>query len=357
LRFSLFAVWIYMLSQTAFALRISFCALLLTLASPQTSFAWSADGHQTVGAIADALLANTATERKVKAILNGRSLEQVSVWADCVKGVNPNQDFSYTVGRRDEYAIFETPAGIEEMRDFVKRNDRNCAPKAGEESCHKQYHYSDIPYQRTRYEAGDFGTTKHDVVQAINAALAVLRGQSSPAPFQIKDQREALILLAHFLGDIHQPLHVGSIYLDANGKALNPAKGTKDDHQNHTIGGNALVIGDKAGDSNLHSYWDALPAALKRGKMREDLISKAKTVSRLNVVPEKWSTAWASDTLADARLAFDGVQFAQREAGTRGAIWKTRLPTDYDERTAKLKHAEIIKAGARLAQLLIALFP
>jgi hypothetical protein len=346
-----------MLSHSNWVRCFSFCVLLCTIAAPQLSFAWSADGHQTAGAIADALLANTATERKVKAILNGQSLEQVSVWADCVKGVDPNQDFSYTTGRRDECAIFETPAGIEEMRDFVKRNDRNCAPKAGEESCHKQYHYSDVPFQRTRYEADDFGTTKHDVVQAINAAIAVLRGQNAPAPFQIKDQREALILLAHYVGDIHQPLHVGSIYLDANGKALNPAKDTKNDRQNHTIGGNALVIEE----SNLHSYWDALPASLKHGKMRKELIGKAKTVVRLNDSPKllssAWSIAWASETLAGARLAFDGVQFDKRGLGTRGNVWQTRLPANYDQRSAAFKEAEIVKAGARLAQLLSTLFP
>ena len=33
------------------------------------------------------------------------------------------------------------------------------------------------------------------------------------------------MLLAHFVGDIHQPLHVGALYLDSNDKPVNPNLG------------------------------------------------------------------------------------------------------------------------------------
>jgi len=34
--------------------------------------------------------------------------------------------------------------------------------------------------------------------------------------------------LAHYVGDIHRPLHVGAVYLDALGKPVNPNVGTFD---------------------------------------------------------------------------------------------------------------------------------
>jgi hypothetical protein len=34
----------------------------------------------------------------------------------------------------------------------------------------------------------------------------------------------ALILLAHYVADIHQPLHVGAAYFDAQGRATDPDK-------------------------------------------------------------------------------------------------------------------------------------
>jgi hypothetical protein len=48
------------------------------------------------------------------------------------------------------------------------------------------------------------------------ATTQVLKGGAAPAPFSLKDQREALLLLTHYVGDLHQPLHVGAIYLDKN---------------------------------------------------------------------------------------------------------------------------------------------
>ncbi|MFX8926146.1 S1/P1 nuclease, partial [Acinetobacter baumannii] len=85
--------------------------------------------------------------------------------------------------------------------------------KQGEEICHKQYHYSDIAIQRSSYSLGPVGTREDDIVGAVAAATHVLRDEPAPAPFNIKDKREALLLLVHYVGDLHQPLHVGAVYL------------------------------------------------------------------------------------------------------------------------------------------------
>ena len=54
------------------------------------------------------------------------------------------------------------------------------------------------------------------------------------------------LLLAHLLGDLHQPLHVGSIYLDLDGKPVHPdTPGLSDEAKtaSETAGGNRLRLG------------------------------------------------------------------------------------------------------------------
>jgi hypothetical protein len=173
-------------------------ALFATVAA-----SWGPDGHHTVGALADRLIVGTHAEAQAKALLGGLSLEQAAVWADCAKDVDPTKNFAYAAaGKYPECAIYETPDGEAQMIDFVRRNDTNCPRVPGDESGHKQYHYSDEAIQRKRYQLGDIGTRPFDVVAAVSATIHVLQGDPAPAPFNIKDKREAMLLLAHYVGDI-----------------------------------------------------------------------------------------------------------------------------------------------------------
>lgn len=320
---------------------------------PTQVFAWGADGHQSVGAIADALIKDSKAGQKVKAILGASSLEQISVWADCVKGIAPEKDFAYTsTGRFPECAFVENPSAIAAMADYVKRNHNDCKPAAGEENCHKQYHYADVALQHDHYQLGYVGTSDHDVVHAINAAILVLQGKAAPAPFNIKDQQEALALLVHFVGDIHQPLHVGSVFLNAEGKQVNPDESTYE-HSSNTVGGNAL----QCPCGNLHSLWDDLAPAFKRGRMNELLIQKAKNVSRTNAALDKLSEAWANDAIRDAKVLFAGTQFSAATPSTRGNSWSIGLPLAYEKTMASLKEDALARAGAHLAQVLQTIWP
>jgi hypothetical protein len=67
-----------------------------------------------------------------------------------------------------------------------------------------------------------------DIVAAVSAAIAVLQGKDLPAPFKFASKKEALRLLAHYVGDIHQPLHVAAVYVDAGGHVIDPDMGTFD---------------------------------------------------------------------------------------------------------------------------------
>ncbi|MFO1433055.1 MAG: S1/P1 nuclease [Candidatus Competibacteraceae bacterium] len=287
--------------------RLARYALLVCLVSTQ-ALAWGPDGHQTVGAMADQLLAGTHAATQVKALLGGLSLQQASVWADCAKGINPRKNYADApVGKHPECTPFETPAGEAALSDFVRRNDTNCQPKPGEESCHQQYHYTDVAIQHDRYQPGLIGTRDDDLVQAVIATTQVLQGHTAPAPFNLKDSREALLLLTHYVGDLHQPLHVGAIYLDKQGTRVNPDTGTFDP-QTDTHGGNKLIL--KGITRDLHTLWDTIPASLTASHLNATWLQQAEGIPATAGPVLEWPTRWAGETLAGAQHAFRGLRFS-----------------------------------------------
>lgn len=321
-----------------------------------TASAWGPDGHHTVGAIADRLIAGTHAEVQVKALLGGLTMEQDAVWADCAKGVDPAKDFTYTsAGKYPECAIYETPEGEAEMIDFVRRNDTNCARVPGDESCHKQYHYTDVAIQRKRYRLGDVGTRDSDVVAAITAAIHVLKGEPAPAPFDIKDKREALLLLIHDVGDIHQPMHVGAVYLDAHGAVIDPAQGDFDP-ATATQGGNQITtihVATNRRSGNFHARWDDIPEALQSSYIDAKWMALARSVPPSRGPIDDWSTAWADGTLAQARVAMTGLKFGTQSSGH----WSVPLNGRDDDAMAPVKKRQLTLAGARLAQVLRTIWP
>jgi hypothetical protein len=164
------------------------------------AFGFGPEGHRTIGAIADRLLVGTNAGAQVESILGGLTLQEAGVWADCVKGVDPTRGFAYTAaGRYPECKVFEMGPLEAEMSDFVRRNDTNCARRRTDESCHKRYHYTDVAIQRSLYAARYVGARDDDVVAALVAAIRVLRGEPAAPPFEIRNPREALLLLAHLV--------------------------------------------------------------------------------------------------------------------------------------------------------------
>jgi hypothetical protein len=292
----------------------------------------------------------------VRELLDGLMLEQAALWADCAKGVDPAKDFAYDApGKYPECAVFETPDGEAAMADFVRRNDGNCQRAADSPPCHAQYHFTDEAIQRPRYRLGDAGTRRFDVVAAITAAIRVLQGQPAPPPFDIRGQREALLLLAHYAGDIAQPLHVGVLYLDERGRPVDPER-DRFDRAADTQGGNRVVTIRAATNhrsESLHATWDDLPEALNVRHIDRDWLALARRVPRTAGRPEDWSAQWADDTLAQARIAWAGLEFRPLDAGQ----WATTLTGRYDDAMAPIKKRQLTLAGARLAQTLMALWP
>lgn len=318
--------------------------------------AWGHEGHETVGAIADALLIGTHAESEVGKILGAEKLATAALWADCAKGVSDRAPYHYHLNSRyPECDPFQqSTAGRQEMEDYVRRNATSCRSGGGEEMCHKAYHYADVAIEHDTYDRSEVGTSDHDVVSTINAAIAKLKGQSVPAPFSFETRKEALRVLAHMVGDVHQPLHVGAIYLDPTGHEVDPDAG-RFDPASKTRGGNLLIHGRSR---KLHAEWDAIPRSLRAPGVLGDGVTQAKLVPATAGPVSGWARAWASETVGVSRIAFAGLTFGtEQNAGTRSARWPVLEPAGYSSHRSALQKEQLIRAGARLAQLLEAVFP
>lgn len=326
------------------------------MAASAAAHAWGSDGHQTVATIAAGLLKGSPAEARVTALLGDIPLPLASIWADCVKGISPSQNYTYpSPGKYPECGALETPARIAEMADYVRRNDRQCQIGMDEDSCHRQTHYADIALQRSRYLLGFVGTRGDDVVGALRTAILVLQGKPTAGPPHFKSQREALLVLAHLVGDLHQPLHVGSVYLDARGQRVDPDK-TGLDKASFTVGGNSLLAAGEtpeAAPQSFHTLWDRVPEASKPRHVDAAWLAEASHIQPQAGSPAEWPVRWASQSLEQAGVAFQDLTFSPRQ-GTR---WNVNLPRDYTTRADAIKRQQLTIAGARLAQVLKAVFP
>src|SRR6516164_3700387 len=317
------------------------CVALICLLYPTAASAWGYKGHRVVGSIADQLLHDNA-KAQVSQILSYEdspdqgvaiTLRIAGPWADCVKSVvrDDNGKFSY-MPTNPEFRIpctsFEkepppaanaSPHPMEQarMEDYVGRNWLQCsyAPGGKERGCHNTYHFDDVAFQRDRFDRNYLGTNEHDLVAAITAAIAVLKDNPTPAPFSIKDKKEALFMLAHLVGDLHQPLHVEAVYL-AHDNVRGDDKGRVDPDATHQIdpesvteGGNLISVRDQClmvhnRCINFHAEWDENPKNLDDAATPE-LLAAARSVPPSKGPVEDWPAAWASDTIVVAHQALD----------------------------------------------------
>jgi hypothetical protein len=298
--------------------------------------AWDYPGHRMVGGIADFVLSarHPKAYSKVKDLLatkdaDGnrlvRTLSQVAVFADCAKPNNVP-----FCGR--------TPS--DEERAYAAHNPHNGA-----------YHFTDVPIQQSKYVAGSPGTDNNDIVQMINFTVAQLRGKSDGVALS---DTEALWLLAHLVGDIHQPLHVGAIYFDKetckHPKDPNDIPGGIDGVAS-TVGGNSFQLIALAPDpaappnENLHFFWDS------------NVVDSAVQAAELAGDPETWAEQWATEILPVARAAYTKLELnGHMEQEHHKCAWTTQIRSGYGKWASERARVQIQKAGFRLAALLSAIF-
>nr|WP_290642251.1 S1/P1 nuclease [Aquabacterium sp.] len=356
-----------------FHCRLALVCVLAGFVWHTPALAWGHPGHQLVGSLADELIMGTNASKKVAAILGPqiRSLQTAATWPDCVRDVQRSSSGTF---KYNDHSMYHSPACVpfegaaerKRMEEFARRNWTNCPGEQGKPAseCHKQFHFADVAVQHRDYKRTWAGTSDLDVVSAIQAAIGVLRnGPPATAPFSIKTKKEALFMLAHFVGDLHQPLHVGAIYLADDGSVVNPDSGSIPLAEvMQTRGGNKLEIGV----SNLHSEWDDIPSSitlngLKTGpgkKRRQAMIAAARAVEGMTGDLTLWPVTWASDTVTVAQNSFTGLRFS-RKGVLKSGNWVVQFndQTGYDNAKERVQQQQLVKAAANLAQLLKAIWP
>ena len=179
----------------------------------------------------------------------------------------------------------ETLATVATWPDEVKRAKKNLGPLAHDAEAqrfnedfpdNREWHYVDLPLDTTVYREGAVGSRVNDIVQTIQRCIRVIESQAIP-PHEMA-RAQALRWLVHLLGDLHQPLHLGSGYyrFEAQRQAhliTDPqeAAGKAEDH-----GGTLLIT---AAEEQLHAFWDdRLVNAVTKGRpyleVAQDLLTQ-----------------------------------------------------------------------------------
>ncbi|HEX4962880.1 MAG TPA: S1/P1 nuclease [Thermoanaerobaculia bacterium] len=251
--------------------RTSFLAvMMLALAGP--AMAWGPTGHRVVGRIAEHHLTPEA-QRAVAAILGPESLARVSTWPDDIRS-DPNwkQSTPWHFLSIDDNETLETTAR---------------APEG-------------------------------DVLSAMQRFEKVLRDPQADR----KSKAEALKFLVHFVGDVHQPLHVG---------------------RRADRGGNEIIVLWFSQPSNLHSVWDG-------GMIDATKLSFSELAEFIDHPTAEEITTWQSAPYADwIKESFDARQQVYD-------IGKRDLSYDYAFRQMPLVERRLVQAGVRLAGLLNSIF-
>lgn len=363
----------------------SFLLLLATATAILASraFAYGPIGHQIVGAVADQRLGNSPTGMKVKALLEDLPLEKAAVIPDEIRGWDKNG--------ADDPNIFHysaRPKLDEQLRAFWRANPPTHDQNSPNPS-HHWFHYTDVPVlEAEKYAEGKTGRSQWDIVHMITYCVNVLRGTTPEDNERKITKPVAVILLAHFVGDIHQPLHVGAEYFNDQGKAVNPDRpGTPglEDQGGNTIMLQlpaSVVLAHRKG-IKLHGFWDTdavmanLPQfpentpkderrdktdAAKAALIREFATQEPKGWRLPATVPlTGYAEAWANEILPVARQAHDRLAFTEVRPSPQadrpvaeGKASEKPAPdgVPYRDWAARTVRGELHLAGWRLADLL-----
>jgi S1/P1 Nuclease len=311
------------------------CALLLSaLGLDSPVFAWGCKGHQIVALIAESHL-NPNTRVMVKEILDAAPID-------------PALNRYCGQSGLDAFADSSTWAD----------DERTIRPDTS------TWHYLDIPRGASQADARKFCAPEGCVTSAIEAQLAILRDTTASA----RARGEALRFLIHFVGDMHQPLHLTT---------------------NNDRGGNCVPVeffGFKPLETNpqkedyrpnLHSVWDTdIVEHFSQGQTPQQAADALET--KLRVQSISWQSksidvqawAWESHRIAEGSAYGKLPTKIRIEAPKRVATCADdnhisarmlalheQVDESYQAAAEPVVEEQLMKAGVRLAMLLNNLWP
>lgn len=234
------------------------------------AWSWGQNGHRAVGHIAERYL-NKKAKKKLRKILENRTLDFVSTWMDDIKS-DTLYDYAY------------------------------------------DWHWVTVPEGQT-YDVAEKNSSG-DIIATIERLINELEAGGLSAT----DEQEYVQMLVHLIGDIHQPLHVG----------------TGEDK-----GGNDVKVQWFRDDSNLHRVWDSEMIKSKELSFTELAHSILVTAKRDEI--RNWQKSsigeWALESIA---LRDDVYDFPENK----------RLGYRYMYENWAHVERRLLQAGVRLAAVL-----
>jgi len=241
---------------------------------------WGATGHRTVGKIAENHLTANA-QAGVMDLLGSETLSQASTWADEVRG-------------QEAY--------------------RQTAP----------WHYINLPLglSYAEFEKTVTGMTQPNVY---NALLEQERLIADPSVTKDK-KTEALKFIVHFVGDLHQPMHVS---------------------REEDKGGNTIQLNYEGQGTNLHAVWDS-KLIDHEGLDYELLAHKVDQAIPAQI------TQWQSDPVV--KWLWESYEASSKLYSEVDAMKSRAIGQEYYEAHIDIIGQRLEQAGIRLAGVLNSLF-
>lgn len=246
------------------------CSFIL---SSHLAFGWGQNGHRVIGAVAENHLSRKA-RKAIDKILGDESLAMASTWMDEIRS---DDAYDHT----------------------------------------HDWHWVSIPDGKTYSETEK--NPKGDLVEATERMIDILKREEATHD----EKRKALMMLVHLMGDLHQPLHVG----------------TGEDR-----GGNDVKVEFFWQPSNLHRVWDS-------GMIDHKQLSYSEIACAIDHPSEKQVGEW---------LEGDIKSWAREAMTYRSRVYDIdedkELSYEYVYHNWDLVEQQLLKGGIRLAGVLNAIF-
>jgi S1/P1 Nuclease len=310
-------------------MRILIVVWFLALFFAPPAYPWGAEGHQAIGEAARAMLTPEA-RIEIQKILGDDDLASIAVWLDDLR----NLAHHHSGPLRDDPEAMAFNAKFPE-------ND--------------SWHFVDLPVGLTNYSLDGPFSSPNDIVHALRRAIDVLEGKSSQFT-----KVQALRIIVHLVGDIHQPLHtVSGFYnltdLEQPQLISDPvdALGKPQDR-----GGNQLFY---TKSQELHALWDTKlvvkVATSTSFQQLAEILREAPLEPRTPGDYHAWPMKWVEDSEAVAIGAYHGIAFGVAKLADNGGIERIEIkfPSGYVPAQVSQVQMQLRKASAHLAQLLDAI--
>ena len=241
---------------------------------------WGVTGHRTVGKIAEKHL-TPAARAAVQELLGSETLEDVSTWADEVRG-------------KPEY--------------------KQTGP----------WHYVNLPMGLSfgEFQKSVEGMSEDNVYSALEKLEKEVVDPATPREKKV----EALKFIVHFVGDLHQPMHVSK----AEDK-----------------GGNTVQLNFNGSGTNLHAVWDS-KLIDRLGLGYEQLASTVDHATPAQV------SQWQKDPMI--RWMWESYEITERLYAEVDAMKSRAIDDKYYEEHIGTVEQRLEQAGIRLAGVLNRLF-